>query len=66
MHIALKSIVLERGIQLNKNFSHLTYPILKTTQNDENLHILDSNPLVTNSIWAYYTWKDWYRWHECI
>ena len=31
----LKLIVLRREIQLNKNFLHLTYPILTTTQNDE-------------------------------
>ena len=39
----LKLIVLKRGIQLNKNFSHLTYPVLTTTQNDEKLHSLGSN-----------------------
>ena len=42
----LKSIVLKRGILLNKNFSHLTYPVLTTTQNDEQLHIFDSSSLV--------------------
>ena len=42
----LKLIILKRGIQLNKNFSHLTYPALTITQNDEKLHILDSNSLV--------------------
>ena len=51
----LKLIVLKRGIQLTKHFSHLTYPVLTTTQNDEKLHILDSNSLVIISIWAYYT-----------
>ena len=62
----LKSIVLKRGIQLNKNFSHLTYPVLIGTQNDEKLHIVDSNSLVIISIWAYYTWRDGYRWDESI
>ena len=62
----LKLIVLKRGIQLNKNFSHLTYPVLITTQNDEKLHIVDSNSLVIISIWAYYTLKDGNRWDECI
>ena len=57
----LKLIVLKRGIQLNKNFSHLTYPVLTTTQNDEKMHIVDSNSLVITSIWAYYTLKDGYR-----
>ena len=31
------------------------------TQNNEKLHILDSNSLVIISIWAYYTWRDGYR-----
>ena len=62
----LKLIILKRGIQLNKNFSHLTYPVLTTTQNDEKLHILDSNSLVIISIWAYCTWRDGYRWDKCI
>ena len=31
----LKSIVLMRGIQLNKNFSNLSSPVLTTTQNDK-------------------------------
>ena len=57
----LKSIVLKRGIHLNKNISHLTYPVLTTTQNDKKLHIVDSNSLVIISIWAYYTIKDGYR-----
>ena len=51
----LKLIVLKRGIQLNKNFPYLTYPVLTTTQNNEKLHIVDSNSLVNISIWAYYT-----------
>ena len=52
--------------QLNKNFSHLSYTVLTTIQNDEKLHIFDSNSLVIFSIWAYYTWRDMYRWDECI
>ena len=35
----IKMIVLMRGIQLNKNFWNLSYPVLTTTQNDEKLHI---------------------------
>ena len=50
----LKLIVLKRGIQLNKNNSHLTYPVLTTTQNDVKLHIVYSNSLLIISIWAYY------------
>ena len=34
-------IVLMRGIQLKKNFSNLSYPVLTTTQNDDKLHIFD-------------------------
>ena len=30
----LKMIILKRGIQLNKNFSNLSNPVLTTTQND--------------------------------
>ena len=36
----LVSIVLMRGIQVKKNFSNLSYPVLTTIQNDENLHFL--------------------------
>ena len=54
-----KSIILQRGIQLNKNFVHLTYSVLTTTYNDEKLHILDSSPLIIISIWANYRWRDW-------
>ena len=57
----LVSIVLMRGIQLKKNFSNWSYQVLTTTQNDEKLHILDSNSLVILSIWAYYAWRDMYR-----
>ena len=48
-------IVLMRGIQLNKNFSNLSNPVLTTTQNDKKLHIFYSNSLVIISIWAYNT-----------
>ena len=41
----LKTIVLMREIQLNKNFWNLSYPVLITTQNDKNLHIFYSNSL---------------------
>ena len=61
----LKMIVLMRGIQLNKNFWNLSYPVLTTTQNYEKLHIFDSNSLVILSIWTYHTWRDMYRWHQC-
>ena len=54
----LISIVLMRGIQLKKNFSNLSYPVLTTTQNDDKLHIFDSNSLVILSIWPYYAWRD--------
>ena len=58
--LQLKMIVLMRGIQLNKNFSHVTYPVLTTTQNDKKkLHIFDSNSLVIISIWAYNTQREW-------
>ena len=57
----LISIVLMRGIQVKKNFSNLSYPVLTTIQNDEKLHIFDSNSLVILSIWAYYAWRDMYR-----
>ena len=33
----LKMLVLMRGIQLNKIFSNLSYPVLTTTQNDEKI-----------------------------
>ena len=51
----LKMIVLMRGIQLNKYFSNLSYPVLTTTQNNKKLHIFDSNSLVILSIWTYHT-----------
>ena len=35
----LKMIVLMRWIQLNKNFTNLSYPVLTTTQNEKKLHI---------------------------
>ena len=57
--------VLLRGIQQNKNFWNMSYPVLTTTQNDEKLHIFDSNSLVILSIWTYYTWRHMYRWDEC-
>ena len=50
----LKMIILIRGIQLNKNFWNLSYPVLTTTQNDKKLHIFDSNSLVILSIWTYH------------
>ena len=53
-----------RGIQLNKNFCNFSYPVLTTTQNDEKLHIFDSNSLVILSIWTYHTWREKYRWDE--
>ena len=59
LHLIL--IVLMRGIQVKKNFSNLSYPVLTTTQNNEKLHIFDSNSLVILSIWAYYAWRDRYR-----
>ena len=62
----LISIKLITGIQQKKNFSNLSYPVLTTTQNDEKLHIFDSNSLVIFSIWPYYAWRDIYRWVECI
>ena len=57
----LKMIVLMRGIQLNKNFSNLSYPVLTTTQNDKKLHIFDFNSSVILSIWTYHTCRDMYR-----
>ena len=48
----LVSILLMRGIQVKKYFSNLSYPVLTTTQNDEKLHIFDSNSLAILSIWA--------------
>ena len=45
----LISIKLITGIQLKKNFSNLSYPIL-TTHNDDKLHIFVSNSLVILSI----------------
>ena len=54
-----------RGIQLNKNFSNLSYPVLTTTHNDEKLHIFDSKSLVMLSISTYHTLRDMYRWDEC-
>ena len=46
----LISIMFMRGIQVEKNFSNLNYPVLTTTQKDEKLHIFDSNSLVILSI----------------
>ena len=43
-------IVLMRGMQLKKNFSNLSYPVVTTTQNVDKLHIFDSNSLVILSI----------------
>ena len=57
----LISIVLMRGIQLKKNFSNWSYPVLTTTQNDEKLHIFDSDSLVILSIWSHYAWRDMYK-----
>ena len=62
----LVSIVLMRGIQLKKNFSNWSYPVLTTTQNDEKLHIFYFDSLVILSMWAHYAWRDMYRWGECI
>ena len=56
----LKTIILMRGIQLNKKFSNLSDPVLTTAQNDKKLHIFDSNSLVILSIWAYNTQGDIY------
>ena len=53
------------GIQLNKNFWNLSYQVLTTTQNDEKLHIFNSNSLVILFISIYHTWKHVYRWDEC-
>ena len=44
----LKMIVLMRESQLNKNFGNLSYPLLTTIQNDEKLHIFDSNSFSMN------------------
>ena len=41
----LKMIILMRVIQLNKNFSNLSYSVLTTTQNEKKVHIFDSNSL---------------------
>ena len=60
--LQLKMMVLMRGIQLNKNFSNLSNPVLTNTQNDKKLHILDSNSLVILSIWAYNTQRNMYWW----
>ena len=60
----LVSIILMRGIQLKKNFSNWSYPVLTTTQNDEKLHIFYFDSLVILSIWAHYAWRDMYRWGE--
>ena len=40
-------------------------PVLTTTQNDEKLHIFDSNSLVILSIQTYHTWRDMYSGDEC-
>ena len=53
----LVSIVLMRGIQLKKNFSNWSYPVLTTTQNDEKLHIFYFDSLVILSMWAHYAWR---------
>ena len=55
-----KTIVLKRGIQLDKNFLNLSNPVLTTTQNDKKLHIFDSSSLVILSIWAYNTQRKMY------
>ena len=58
----LEMIILMRGIQLNKNFLNLSYPVLATTQNDKKTaHFLDSNSLVILTIWTYHTSRDMYR-----
>ena len=59
LHLVL--IILMRGIQLKKNFSNWSYPVLTTTQNDEKLHIFYSYSLVILSTWAHYAWRDMYR-----
>ena len=63
LHLIMTVLVIE--IQLNKNLWNLSYPVLTTTQNDEKLHIFDSNSLVIVSIWTYHTWREMYRWDEC-
>ena len=63
---ALILIVLIRGIQMKKDFSNLSYPVLTTTQNVKKSHIFDSNSLVILSIWEYYAWRDTYRCGACI
>ena len=49
----LKSIVLKRGIQLNKNFPYLTYPVLTTTQNNEKLHIVDQKYTIAHNFFNF-------------
>ena len=56
----LKMIVLMRVIQLNKNFSNLSNPVLITTENEKKLHIMDSNSLVILYVWTYNTQRDMY------
>ena len=46
-----------RGIQLNDNFSNSTNPVLTTAQNDEKIHIFDSDSLVVFSKRVYYGCK---------
>ena len=40
----LKTIVLMRAIQLNKNFSNLSYLVLTTTQNNKKFDIFVTHP----------------------
>ena len=54
------------AIELKKNFSNWSYPVLTTIQNNEKVHTFDSNSLVILSKWVYYAWRDMYRWVECI
>ena len=51
-------IVLMRGIQLNKKFWNLSYPVLTTTQNDEKLHIFDSHSLVKLFLYGHITHEE--------
>ena len=56
----VKMIILMRGIQLSKNFSNFSNPVLTTTHNDKKLHIFNSHSLVILSVWAYSTQRDMY------
>ena len=49
------------AIELKKNFSNWSYPVLTTIQNNEKSHTFDSNSLVILSTWVYYAWRDMYR-----